>query len=297
MKKYVNQSVKYYGDSLKVLVLTGGECFLLKNDLAKIIEYGTSKGLITRVVTNGYWAKTYQDAYDILFNLRDKGLCEINFSTGDEHLEWVSYENIVNGCRASMDLGLTCLVNVEKHDNSVFQKKSLQKDVRLQTYFDETIYHKPLIVDSGIWIPFDKSSSFSYDDMRIQSNSNHKRCTSLFSTLPINPFSEMTSCCGLTCEHILPFRLGNLHNHNIKELYETQFSDLLKLWLFTEGPYTILKHIYEQQNIDEPITGHICYICAKIFQDAKNIQWMKDNYQKIMPNIILKYLLLKKTLN
>jgi MoaA/NifB/PqqE/SkfB family radical SAM enzyme len=37
MKRYVDQAVTFYGDSLKVLVITGGECFLLKDDLAKII--------------------------------------------------------------------------------------------------------------------------------------------------------------------------------------------------------------------------------------------------------------------
>ena len=98
MKDYVDQAIEYYGDTLFVLVLTGGESFLLGNDLVDIVEYGTTKGLIVRVVTNGYWAKSYQEAYDILSNLRNKGLREINFSTGDEHLQRVDYENIVNGC-------------------------------------------------------------------------------------------------------------------------------------------------------------------------------------------------------
>ncbi|MDR1056484.1 MAG: radical SAM protein [Prevotellaceae bacterium] len=45
MKDYVDQSMEYYGDSIGVLVLTGGECFL-GYDLTKIVEYGASKELI-----------------------------------------------------------------------------------------------------------------------------------------------------------------------------------------------------------------------------------------------------------
>lgn len=58
MKDYVDQAIKNYGNSVKVLVLTVGECFLLKDDLSRIIEYGSEKGLVVRVVTNGFWATT-----------------------------------------------------------------------------------------------------------------------------------------------------------------------------------------------------------------------------------------------
>lgn len=43
-------------ETIKVLIITGGECFLIGNDLVQIIDYASNKGLATRVVTNGYWA-------------------------------------------------------------------------------------------------------------------------------------------------------------------------------------------------------------------------------------------------
>ncbi len=43
MKTYIDMAIMYYSESLKVLVLTGGECFLLKDDLIAIIKYGASK--------------------------------------------------------------------------------------------------------------------------------------------------------------------------------------------------------------------------------------------------------------
>lgn len=296
MKEYVDQVLIYYAESLKVLVLTGGECFLLGEDLAKIIEYATSKNLITRVVTNGYWAKTYQKAYEILAELREKGLKEINFSTGDDHQQWVPYENIVNGCMASMDLGLLCIVNVETHDQSKFDANTFTEDYQLRPYFDSKKYDKPLRIDKGIWIPFDKETSVSYDTIEMKEDITHKRCTSLFNNIPINPYSNMSACCGLTSERIKSFRLGSVKLYSVKDMYESQFRDLLKIWLFVEGPYSVLRYIYGKRTIDKPIMGHTCYVCAEIFKDNDNIECIKDNYNEIMSSVMFKYELLKPTL-
>jgi hypothetical protein len=296
MKDYIDQSMKYYGDSLEVLVLTGGECFLLVDDLVEIVEYGASKGLIVRIVTNGYWAKTYHNAYDMLSNLRNKGLKEINYSTGDDHQKWVDCENIVNGCMAAMDLGLTCFVNVEMHDNCSFNGELLLNDSRLVDYFDVTKYEMPLKIERGMWIPFDESSNISYEKIEVKEDLHKKRCRSLFTTLPITPYSQLMACCGLTCEYIVPFRLGNLHCKTIKELYEMQFHDLLKIWLFVESPYSVLQYIYNKRGIDKKITGHLCHVCAEIFKDEGNIKYINDNYNQIMPSVMFKYILLKPTL-
>ncbi len=297
MKDYVDQAVNNFPDSIKVLVLTGGECFLLKKDLLRIVEYGSSKNLVTRVVTNGYWATSYQYAYDKLIALRDAGLQEINFSTGDDHQEWVSSENIVYGCMASMDLGLTCLVNVEAHDDSSYSADKLRNDSRLKPYFNISKYDKPLIIENGVWIPFDKESNISYAQISTDKEYFSDRCTSLFNTIPINPYSEMLSCCGLTSEYILPLRLGNLKNNKMKDLYEKQFHDLIKIWIFVDGPYSVLKYIYKKRGIDKKIPkAHICYLCADIFKDNENISVIKENYDEIMPKVMFKYLLLKPTL-
>lgn len=100
--------------SIKVAVFTGGECFLLGSDLIKMVEHAKSRSLVTRVVTNGYWARTYEAAKEQLSVLRKSGLNEINFSTGDDHCKYVPLDYISNGCRSSIDMGLTTVVNVKR---------------------------------------------------------------------------------------------------------------------------------------------------------------------------------------
>jgi len=297
MKQYVDKSLDAYGKSLVVLVLTGGECFLLGQSLSKIINYASNKGLIVRVVTNGYWAKSYAIAYKKLKHLIDFGLKEINFSTGDDHLEWVPYDNIVYGCMAAVELGITCVVNVEQHDNSVFKAEQLQKDERLISYFEKSKKENSIFfVASSLWIKFDKDSDISYNKL-LTIKEIASGCKSLFSTIVINPYAQMIACCGLTSEQILPMRLGDVTRNDITTLYSSQFDDFLKIWLFVEGPMNVLKYVYQKRNIPfTTIIGHACDICAEIFKDPENISILRKHYKEIIFKILLKYSLIVKTL-
>jgi hypothetical protein len=297
MKDYLDCCLAAYPESIKVLVLTGGECMLLGENLLEIISYAKAKGLMVRIVTNGYWAKTYETALARLGELIHAGLHEINFSTGDDHMEWVPYDNIVYGCMASFDLGITCIVNVEKHDKASFRAETFYEDERLKPYFGSTREDKPVLrIESGVWIKFDKDSEISYNELLFTTDSG-KGCTSLFNTIVVNPYSQVIACCGLTSEYILPLRLGSAQAHPIKNLYESQFNDFLKIWLFVEGPMSILKFIYSKRNIPHgSIKGHICYICAEIFKDPENIASLKEHYKEAMARVLLKYSLLTKSM-
>jgi len=283
MKQYVDKSMDAYGESLKVLVLTGGECFLLGQSLPKIIRYATDKGLSVRVVTNGYWAKSYDVAYKKLSLLIDAGLKEINFSTGDDHLEWVLYDNIVYGMMAAGELGITCVVNVEQHDKSVFKAEQLRNDERLVPYFEKSKKNNTIFfVESSLWIKFNKDSDISYDKLLV-TKEIAGGCKSLFSTIVINPYAQMLACCGLTSEQILPMRLGDITRRSIKELYDAQFEDFLKIWLYVEGSMNILKFVYEKRNIPfTTIIGHTCDTCAEIFKDPENISILREHYKEVI---------------
>lgn len=290
MKDYLDKSLFYYSDSIKVMVLTGGECFLLGDDLYSIINYAYSKGLIVRVVTNGFWASTIGNANKVIGRLKNAGLAEINFSTGDDHQEWVPYDNIVYGAIAYTEHDLTCVINVETHDESKFISQSFFDDIRLKDYLDIK-KKKHIIIKNGVWIPFVKNSRIKYDNI-VLDNKEIKGCSTLFNTIAINPYSNLLACCGLTCEYIPCFRLGNVDNHNIKELYERQFKDFIKIWLYTDGPVQILQYIYKKRGLDYSLKGHMCDICSEIFKDPENMQYLYDNCNDIASSVLIKYNLL-----
>lgn len=150
-----------------------------------------------------------------------------------------------------------------------------------------------IILERGIWMPFAKDSykRITYDNMLMAKH--YERCTSLFNVIPINPYGEILACCGLTCENNRYLRLGNIRERPIKEIYESSFCGLLKISLFVDGPSKMLDLVEKLKCTEVKERGvHICDICRSLFMDNKNIELLKENYDKFATNIILKYQLL-----
>lgn len=296
MKSYIDKCLKVYSDSISMLVLTGGECTLLNEDLFSIIRYASSLNLKIRIVTNGWWAISYRKAYSFLKELKDSGLNEINFSTGDEHQEWIPFKKIRDASIAAVRLGLICVINIETHDNSSFDfNKILSKDKMLQKYCN--IKEKGInriLVEKGIWIPV-KKTDFEKITYEKYPPNNKYRCESILGMIDINPYGEMLACCGLTSEQNPFLRLGNVNKHNIKELYESSFKDLLKIWLYTEGPEAILRYISIKKGVERNIyPRHVCAACRELFSDKENIAIIQENFIEISNKVLLKYFLATK---
>jgi MoaA/NifB/PqqE/SkfB family radical SAM enzyme len=225
IKKYITETVNTFA-SIKVLVLTGGECFLYGKRLEEIIKHASSLSLMTRVVTNGFWAKKYDKANEKIKNLVEAGLNEINFSTGDDHLEYVPIEAIKNGITVSLEYNLTTVVNVESGAWKRFNFNSLKEDENLKGYVDSG----KLKIINGIWIPFTRSTLNEAKTAKLKSNDMlkfkpYQRCTNLFHSITIDPNHRLMACCGLTSKYIKYLDLGNANKFPIKELYDKQFDD------------------------------------------------------------------------
>ena len=296
MKRYIDTSVEAY-NSLKVMVLTGGEAFIYGKKLEGIVRHAASKGLMTRIVSNGFWAKNYDTAYKKIESLIKAGLTEINFSTGDDHLEFVPIETIKNGALASLRQGLTVVINVESGSNRKFDSKLLLEDVD----FKEYLTSGKLMIVNGLWIPFAQSEE---DDMessetnkRATITESYTRCQNLFSGITIDPNHRLLACCGITSKSIGYLDLGDVRQHSIKELYDRQFNDFMKIWLATEGTHKIMDFIAEYANIDESYkTEHGCQVCEKILGNPQYLQILNENHRKIYSNVLLKYFINRKEL-
>lgn len=297
MKSYMDLCLKEY-PSIKMVVFSGGECTLLKQDLIKIISYASAKGIRTRIVTNGWWAKSYKIAVDKIKEFKEAGLDEINFSTGDEHQEWVPFRNVRNAAVAAIRNGLLCAINIETKDNSKFDiNKILKRDkvlYSMSAYKGSSNCNSKIHIERGIWAPIKKDckKEITYEDFK--DSINFRRCEHLFSTIPINPYGEVLACCGITSESNPYLRLGNINREDIKTIYERTFNDVLKLWLYTEGPASIASYINKKAKaVDAKIKpSHACILCREIFRNPENIEILRNNIDEFSSRIVFKYCLL-----
>lgn len=284
---HIDHAVEIY-PSLKVCVFTGGECFLLGDDLDKCISYATKLGLSTRVVTNGYWADSYDNAYKRLSTLVNNGLKEINFSTGDEHQEYVDFGNIINGIKAALELKIEPPICIAVE--SWWAAKFTKEHVESNKYLSKLIEKSDLHVLSGSWITLrsDIPNCATENHTIVHTIGDSEGCDNLFRTISINPYSQLLACCGVTAEYNKFLKLGNLKKYSLEYLFDAQFEDMYKLWLYTLGP----KHIYEKLSMylgNKPKElNHSCAYCVEAIKNEKNINAIKRILPSQIPGIFLK---------
>lgn len=221
-KSYIKNAVESF-DSLSLLIITGGEPFLLGlNVLEELLKYAKSFNLITRIVTNGYWAKSLNKANEVLERLVCAGLDELNLSTGDEHQAFVNINNIVYAAIESVKLNLTTVINVESHLNSNFNSDSLFEIELFNDFFKQNKNSEKLKIMSGLWSDLGKADiGIEHDPELLKiTQENKKGCDSIFKTFAVFPDGKMTSCCGLTVKEIKELHLGNMNSHTAKDLYD-----------------------------------------------------------------------------
>lgn len=290
MANYLMQ-IKRDFPSIKLLVLTGGECTILPY-ITEIIELASHHfNLKVRIVTNAHWAKSYNHALSIIKKWKIASLSEINYSTGDEHLEYVPFANIKNAIMASIEEGMTPFVNIETADGHKFNNMYFIKDNTLSSL----ILQNKLIIANGLWINFK-------DKEKLMQKSNdiiyppHQRCDNILNGITITPDNRMKTCCGLVSRHTKFLDIGNAHKYSLRQLYNNQFHDFVKIWLHTEGPYNILKYIYQYDkdiNPEDYHHLHQCLICAMILNNQEILRIIQQHYKDIYDRIIMKYYILQ----
>ena len=132
-----------------------GECCL--EGLARAAVATASEcGFASRCVTNGYWAVSKDSAAGKMALLKKAGLTEINFSTGDEHQKFVSFERIVWGATSAAEAGIKSLIAVEGSAESAFSIHEALNHPGIEDFMRLSPFRKNLSFLTNVWIPFQK---------------------------------------------------------------------------------------------------------------------------------------------
>ena len=140
-------------------------------------------------------------AYKILSELKEDGLTEINFSTGDDHQKYVPLQRIFYGIEVALELGLNVALNIETGNGRHFTLNSLLDSEKFKKFLSPYIYQKPLVVVQGQWMPFTQESlSIMLNDKNIMSAANQGRCVNLFTSVTLATTKHLFECLVLYCK-------------------------------------------------------------------------------------------------
>ncbi|MFQ5634513.1 MAG: radical SAM protein, partial [Gammaproteobacteria bacterium] len=216
---------------LELVAFSGGECFLLKQDLYAAIAHAHGHSLRTRCVTNGFWGNTPAICDRTVQQLVDAGIDEINISTGRDHQEWVPVDSVIRAAQTLVARSVFTLVTVEMDtpESRCLQRLTEQPEIR-------RLMQNPALfrLQCNSWMPFHADSAIR----RELSDKSELRsgCTQLFHNVTLTPKDELAACCGLTMEHIPEMKLGSSRTPvSMAGLYYRQFEDFLKIWIHVDG--------------------------------------------------------------
>lgn len=273
--------------SVEVVIFTGGEATLLKNDLVQSVAEATRLGLATRIVSNGSWGKSPKTAKRLATALADAGLRELNISTGKDHQEWVPPASVINAAEAAINAGIWCLITVEADTKDSAKLAELTGDSRIQKLCCE----KGLQIQTNSWMSFKEDL-----DSRIQALPQKGRkqpCQQIFNNVVVTPYYEVAACCGLTLEHIPEMKLGTSDASGVTKAYQGQQNDFLKYWIKVDGPGEIIRRLMGDEKANELLANsvHICQDCIVLHKNAEVVEELKYRYTEFENEVMSRFLL------
>lgn len=273
--------------SLSVVVFTGGEATLLKDDLISVIAESTSLGLRTRMVSNGSWAKTRSSAKRWAEKLSTAGLKELNISSGKDHQEWVPHSSVVNAAEAGLNAGFRVLVTVEADTEDGRTMAAFSEDSRVRA-----LLKNGLLLQSNSWMEF-KTDQAKRENV-VPQHQRNAPCQQIHDNIVITPYKEVSACCGLTLEHIPEMKVGRLED-GVSKAYLSQTNDFLKYWIRVDGPAEIIRRVMGEEKADELLKGsvHMCHDCAVLHKNSEVRASLELDYLKFVPEVMSRHALVK----
>lgn len=283
IKEFIDQISKK--DGIQLLVWSGGECFLEYQTLTLGIDYAKKKGFNSRCVSNAFWASSIEQATKKLLPLKQSGLVELNFSTGDSHQKFVPIERVMNAIVAALQLGMKVFIAVESTSSSKFKPQDILENELYVNNIRGRELEKSFSIEPTVWVSFHDNNNYDYGEII----GNSGGCEGIFDTISIEPSFGLMGCCGITSNHIQELHLGKISEGNVYERYLAQQDDFLKLWIFTEGPEVIVKQASEWLGVDAPKFYHKCLYCAYLYQSNEIRSAIAENYHFVEERVLKKY--------
>ena len=284
-------------DSVRQVVFSGGEPFLIGAALDVAVAEATNRRMHTRCVTNAFWAQNEETSYERLKKLKKAGLKELNISTGDHHQKFVPPDNVVYASRAALELDIQTVVVVESMQGREFTAEDIVKDSKLSPILSDFKKKQLFQVIQSPWISVTGNHQTDHDQSMYLSRENLMRrhgCDSVLSSLAITPREELRACCGILMEKIPELNLGSLREKPLAMLCKDAQEDFMKIWLYVEGP----EHILEWLARKDPCMDwegkyvHQCEVCRALYRDFRIRELVRENFQEKVPDVLFRFSLL-----
>ena len=269
---WIGQISDYANGHVKVLSITGGEPFYDLNFLEKIIKFANGCGLIINVVTNAFWAKTKEDASNILKKFPMINVLAI--STDIYHQKYISIERIRNAVLASKECGIHYNIHITVNNDSEYRK--IHSDL-------QDIVDSKKIISVSTFPSGRAKNSKNLLELKTSNEPPLSACTAGSSPV-IFPNGNVLACMGplMDLKRKNPLILGNLKEKSLNKILDESEKNILLHLLRVWGPrkiITLLEKSGKRELIPKKyVQGSVCDTCYKIMSNSKILSFFLSNH-------------------
>jgi MoaA/NifB/PqqE/SkfB family radical SAM enzyme len=250
----------------KFLGISGGEVFLIREDLKTVIGYAKNRGVpMIGCVSNCSWARNYKVAHEILSEVKQAGLDALAISFDDFHLPFITLDKIKNAIKACVDLGIHARLHVvvTKETNDLNYYLSQLGDLAKYLSSSEEILAMP----SGRALLEIPKEDFIYTE-----GIPTGKCPS--ETFTVTPNKKIQYCCsgfGTVHSKTAPLQIGDLNESTYEEIFELSNVKPLFKVIREKGPQAFIPEIIESGLEDKLFKNYVnvCHLCTEILNDSE----------------------------
>jgi hypothetical protein len=271
---------------IKHINFTGGEPFLFQDEHAELFALCRSLGLGTRVVTNGFWARTVNDGLKVLSRMKEAGLTELNFSADIFHLEFLAPETLRNALECARQLDYCRIVSfvTNSHKDPLDHFSTLygipRADVTeliptkimplLMNPETAVAVKARILVYAGGVIGLGRAANYPGDLLWSHVDQLSDGCCLEVVNKPvIYPDGDLQACCCAGGK-MSPFTIGNLHRETLEGVIGKMFGRSQFHFINTNGPKALFKLVAAVRP-DLPKQNHYTSVCEMCVRTADGL--------------------------
>jgi organic radical activating enzyme len=242
---------------------TAGEPFIFLDDISNLIELCRKNSIYSRVVTNGFWAKTQNQSDNIVSGLLQRGLSQLRISFSRWHQENIDRKNIVHAVSSCKKYGIDYFISfITDFSEEDDRYEQFLRDNNLKFFPEPVIY-------------FGRAKGFKRKSILTDYHPN------ICSMNPyLSPELDMFACCDAGSHFTKTdfFLLGNLKDKSVDELFRKKEENSLYCLIKTMGLTNIAS--YMGFKASEIVQYRKCELCEKLFNSVANLRILEESLEE-----------------
>ncbi len=250
--------------------IVGGEPFLRREFLKRIVDKATELGISSSITTNAYWADTVDNAEDTLSELGN--VKRILISTDFFHLENIPLENIKNAVTACRKESIFTAIN------AVCCTKEQQDELQeLLTWVPQDVF-----VNFSRLMPFGAAKDFVHELEREFSPRDKEQISDYCDVEEhyVDCEGGIYTCCMSTlCTATQQLYFGNLQSQKVDDIVRNKDRDYIYKLISGRGIRGLVEALEQCENagqyLDKKYSSQ-CEFCVSVLNDLQLVEELKQ---------------------